>query len=193
MTASSPATPLSLLERICGSDHDSWRRLLVIYEPLVRSCLRQAALQPADCDDLTQQVLTVLIRKLPQFQHNGRPGAFRSWLRSVTLKELSDFFRRRAALPALRDAEALDQLQAPVDELARCWDEEYDRNLLSGLLQLVKDEFTPPTWRAFRRVALEEVSPVEVAGEMGMTVNAVTIAKSRVLRRLRQEVGGLIE
>ena len=102
MIASSPATPLSLLERICDGDHDSWRRLLVLYEPLVRSCLRPTALQPADCDDLTQQVLTVLVRKLPQFRHSGHTGAFRSWLRSITLKELSDFFRRRAALPALR-------------------------------------------------------------------------------------------
>src|SRR5262249_47383652 len=175
MTVSSPGTPLSLLDRICEGDRDSWRRLLVIYEPLLRHWLRSAALQPADRDDLTQQVLTVLVRKLPQFRHSGRTGAFRSWLRHVTLNELSDFLRRRAGLPALRAADALDALDAPAGALARAWAGEYDRHVLAGLLELVRDEFAASTWRAFRRVALEEVAPAAVARETGLTVNAVAI------------------
>ena len=99
MPVSSPGTPLSLLDRICDGDRDAWRRLLVIYEPLLRNWLRSAALQPADRDDLTQQVLTVLVRKLPRFRHSGRAGAFRAWLRNVTLNELSDYFRRRPVCP----------------------------------------------------------------------------------------------
>jgi DNA-directed RNA polymerase specialized sigma24 family protein len=129
-------------------------------------------------------VLTVLVRKPPRFRHSGRPGAFRSWLRNVTLNELSDFLRRRAWLPALRDAAALDALATPADALARVWDEEYDRHVLSDLLDLVKDEFAASTWRAFRRVALEGAAPAAVAAETGLTVNAVAIAKSRVLKAL---------
>src|SRR5262249_7502748 len=131
--------------------------------------------------------------KLPQFRHNGLTGAFRKWLRGVTLHELSDFCRRRAGLPALRDSDALDTLVTPTDELARAWDEEHDRPILAVLLHLVPHESTPSTWRACRRVALDGVSPAVVAGETELTVNAVTIAKSRVLRRLRQEARGLLE
>jgi RNA polymerase sigma-70 factor (ECF subfamily) len=192
MAVSSPRTPRSLLDRICGGDHDAWRHLLAIYEPLLRHWLRPSTLQPSDRDDLTQQVLAVLVRKLPTFRHNGKEGAFRAWLRRVTLHELRTFFRRRAALPELRHPEVLDVLPQPFDALARSWDAEYDRHVLSGLLNLVREEFTLPTWCAFCRVALEGALPRAVAAETGLSVNAVTIAKARVLRRLRQEARGLV-
>jgi RNA polymerase sigma-70 factor (ECF subfamily) len=133
------------------------------------------------------------VRKLPGFRHSGRDGAFRAWLRRITLHELSDFFRRRAALPELRNPEALDALPEPLDALARAWDEEYERHVLSALLTLVQDEFTPSTWRAFCRIALEGASPRVVSAETGLSVNAVTLAKARVLRRLRQEARGILE
>jgi RNA polymerase sigma-70 factor (ECF subfamily) len=193
MAVSSPRTPLSLLDRICGGDRDAWRRLLAIYEPLLHHWLRSSALQASDRDDLTQQVLAVLVSKLPHFRHSGRDGAFRAWLRRITLHELRVFFRRRGALPELRDTEALDALPEPLDELARAWDEEYERHVFAGLLAVVQDEFTPSTWRAFRRIALEGASPRAVAAEIGLTVNAVTLAKARVLRRLRQEARGILE
>ena len=193
MAVSSPRTPRSLLVRICGGDHDAWRHLLAIYEPLLRHWLRSSTLQPSDRDDLTQQVLTVLVRKLPGFRHSGRDGAFRAWLRQITLHELRDFFRRRLALPELRHTEDLDWLTEPLDALARTWDAEYDRHVLNGLLHLVEDEFTPATWHAFCRVAIDGASLKVVAAETGLSVNAVTLAKSRVLRRLRQEARGIIE
>ncbi len=192
MLLSSPGTPLSLLDRVCGGDHDAWRHLLAIYEPLLHYWLRRSSLQPSDRDDLTQQILTVLVRKLPAFRHNGRTGAFRHWLRQVTLNELGDFGRRRGALPQLPGGAAFDELPAPLDELTRTWDEEYDRQVLLGLLNLVKDEFAPRTWEAFRRVALDGACPRDVAAEVGLTVNAVALGKTRVLRRLRQEARGLI-
>ncbi len=193
MAVSSPRTPHSLLDRVRGGDGEAWRALLAIYEPLLRRWLRGASLQPADLDDLTQQILTVLVRKLPSFVHNGRPGAFRAWLRSVALRETADFHRRRAALPPLRETDELDALPAPLDELARTWEAEYERHVLAGLLDLLEPEFSPSAWRAFRRVALDGTPPRVVAEEMGMTVNAVTLAKSRVLRRLRQEAHGLVD
>jgi RNA polymerase sigma-70 factor (ECF subfamily) len=193
MPVSSPQTPRSLLDRVCGGDQDAWRALLHIYEPLLRTWLRSSDLTPADRDDLTQQVLAVLVRKLPSFHHSGRAGAFRAWLRSITLRELADFRRRRASLPGLRDADELDAIPSAVDELVRTWDAEFERHVLSGLLALVEPEFTPSAWQAFRRIALDGAAPRIVACEMGTTVNAVTLAKSRVLRRLRQEARGLVE
>jgi RNA polymerase sigma-70 factor, ECF subfamily len=193
MPVTSPRTPLSLLDRICNSERDAWRALVTIYEPLLRHWLRAAKLQPADEDDLTQQILTVLVRKLPAFHHNGREGAFRTWLRSITLLEVAELQRRQSARPALCDAEALDGLPSPIDELTRAWDAEYERHVLYGLLELIKPDFTPSTWRVFQRVALEGLAPKIVAREMGLTVNAVTLIKSRILRRLRQEARGLVD
>jgi RNA polymerase sigma-70 factor, ECF subfamily len=193
MPITSPRTPLSLLDRICSSERDAWRALVTIYDPLLRHWLQAASLQPADEDDLIQQILTVLVRKLPTFRHNGREGAFRAWLRSVTLLEVAEFQRRQTARPALHDPEGLDALPSPIDKLTRARDAEYERHVLYGLLELIKPDFTPSAWRVFQCVALEGLAPQTVAQEMGLTVNAVTLIKSRILRRLRLEARGLVD
>jgi RNA polymerase sigma-70 factor (ECF subfamily) len=192
--SSSVVTSLSLLDRLCDGDAEAWRRLVALYEPLLRRWLPRASLQAADRDDLVQQVLAVLVRKLPTFRHNGRPGAFRAWLRGITLHELHNFFRRRPpAGIAAADPDVLDHVVDPVDALARAWDEEYTRHMVSGLLALAEPQFSHATWRAFRRLALEGVAPHVAAAELGTTVNAVTIAKCRVLAWLRQEGRGLVD
>lgn len=192
MTQTASPTPHSLLDSIRGGDHEAWRALLVLYEPLLHRWLRSSDLTSTDREDLTQQILTILVRKLPSFQHSGRTGAFRAWLRSITLRELAEFRRRRAAHPVhcvLDD----DAFPSPVNELTQLWEAEYEQHVLSGLLALLEPQFSPSTWRAFRRIALEGAVPRTVALEMNTSINAVTLAKSRVLRRLRQEAHGLLE
>jgi RNA polymerase sigma-70 factor (ECF subfamily) len=88
---------------------------------------------------------------------------------------------------------ALQQIADPDSDLNRQWDEEHDRYVLGCLLDLVGQEFEPATLRAFRRLALEGASGAEVAEELGLSVAAVYMAKSRVLRRIRQEAEGLID
>ncbi len=78
-----------------GPDPTGWGELVNLYTPLIRTWLGRHFLQAADADDLTQQVLTVVVRKLASFQHNGRPGAFRAWLRGITVNTLRSFRRSR--------------------------------------------------------------------------------------------------
>jgi RNA polymerase sigma-70 factor (ECF subfamily) len=87
----------------------------------------------------------------------------------------------------------LDQLEDPDSGLSRLWDEEHDRHVVRRLLERIEGEVTLPTWQAFRRVALEGKDEATVAAELGLSINAVFIAKSRVLQRLRREAAGLIE
>ena len=87
----------------------------------------------------------------------------------------------------------LDELSDPGSSLSRFWDREHDRYVLHGLLEAVEPEFAEATWKAFRRLALDGMSAREVAAELDTTVNAVLIAKSRVLARLREEARGLID
>jgi RNA polymerase sigma-70 factor (ECF subfamily) len=193
MSALTVPTSLSLLERLCDGDADAWRRLVALYEPLLRAWLRRPPLQPADRDDLVQQVLVILVRKLPAFRHNGRPGAFRAWLRGITLNELRAFYRRPALTVAADSADVLDRVVDPLGELARAWDAEYAGAMLRGLLALAEPEFSPTTWRVFRRLALDGAPPRAVASELRISVNAATIAKCRVLAWLRREARGLID
>ncbi len=191
-------TSASLLERLQQRpDQEAWRRLVELYTPLIHGWLRRHAdLQANDADDLTQEVLSSLVRRLPRFRHNQRPGAFRAWLRTVTVNCLRDFWRRRRGRPWAAaggdPARLLAELEDSASGMSRVWDEEHDRHVAGALLERVRGEFTPSTWEAFRQLALEGRSAAEVGAALGLTPNAVLIAKSRVLRRLREEGRGLI-
>jgi RNA polymerase sigma-70 factor (ECF subfamily) len=191
-------TPISLLERLrLRPDPASWQRLVDLYTPLIHNWLRRYTLQPPDAEDLTQDILGVLVQELPHFRHDLRRGAFRRWLRTVTVNRLRNFWRRRHPRPQPAgngDYEsALDQLADPDSDLSRRWDEEHDRHVLRRLLELIEPEFELATWRAFHLTVLEGRSTAATAAELGISVNAVRIARCRILNRLRQEVTGLLD
>jgi RNA polymerase sigma-70 factor (ECF subfamily) len=191
-------TSVSLLERLrLRPDPQSWQRLVDLYTPLIRDWLRRHALQGSDADDLSQEVLAVVVRELPEFRHDLRRGAFRRWLKNITINRLRTFWRSRKHHPVgtgNSDFEGmLAQLADPNSGLSRLWDAEHDRHVTSRLLELIEPEFEAATWRAFRLLVLEGRNTAEVAAELGTTPNAVRIAKSRVLSRFREEVEGLID
>ena len=188
-------TSASLLQRVRErNDAAGWERLVQIYTPLLRAWVGRHLPQPDDVNDVVQQVFTVVVARLPEFVHNGRPGAFRRWLRSITVNHLRAFWRSRRPLAGQAEVEGvLDQLEDPASDPSRQWDLEHDSHVAHKLLDYVEPEFRPATWQAFRRLVLDEAAPEAVAAELGLTVNAVLIAKSRVLRRLRQEVSGLLD
>jgi RNA polymerase sigma-70 factor (ECF subfamily) len=190
MSVPSPGTSASLLDQARDRCAGAWDRLVSLYTPLLHSWLTAAGLQPADRDDLTQRLLAVLVERLSTFEHNGRPGAFRAWLRGVTVNLLHEHWRDR---PAPGSESVLAQLADPEGGLSRLWEEQHDRHVLHSLMELVQGEFTRPTWQAFLRVALDGAPARTVAEELNLSVNAVLIAKSRVLSRLRQEARGLVD
>jgi RNA polymerase sigma-70 factor (ECF subfamily) len=186
MSASALDTSLTLLDRLGAGDQDAWRHMVTLYTPLLRGWLRHAALQPADVEDLTQNALAVVLRKLPAYRHNGHRGAFRTWLRRIIDNVLRESLRGRARRAA-GGADLLAQLEDPASELNRRWDAEHDRHVLRGLLDLIRGEFAEPTWQAFARTTLDGLPAAQVAADLGMSVNAVHIARSRFLARLRRE------
>jgi RNA polymerase sigma factor (sigma-70 family) len=189
-------TSFSLLERLrTGTDAGSWQRLVDLYTPLIRSWLRRYKVAEADAEDLTQDVMAVVVRELPKFEHNRRPGAFRNWLRSITVNRLRAAWTGRGArLETTGDfMSMLDQLEDPASDLRKIWDREHDQHVARRLMEMVEPQFEPTTWRAFRRVVLDGTKAAVVAAELSISVNAVLLAKSRVLGRLRQEMQGLTD
>jgi RNA polymerase sigma-70 factor (ECF subfamily) len=185
-----------LLDRLrrAAPDAPDWQRLHDLYVPLIRSWLRQVPGARDEADDLAQEVLIVLVRELPSFRRR-RDGAFRAWLRQITVNRVRAFqrARHRHCHAAGRGIESLlAQLQDPSSDLARQWDEEHDRHVLQQLLTLVQPDFRPRTWAAFSRFALDRQPAAQVAEDLGMSENAVMQAKFRVLKRLRAEAGELV-
>jgi RNA polymerase sigma-70 factor (ECF subfamily) len=193
-----PATPVSLLDRLCGApDAAAWQRLLDLYTPVLHAWLNRHALQPSDRDDLTQEILAIVVKEVPAFRHSGRAGAFRAWLRTITVHCLRRFWRSaryRPRTPGGVDFEDyLRQLEDPNSAPSRLWDREHDQHLLRRLLDLLERDFQPTTWQAFCRLVLQGQPAEHVAADLGMTVNAVLIAKCRVLQRFRQESRDLLD
>jgi len=189
-------TPISLLERLrANPDAVVWQRLVDLYMPLIRGWLQRDPTLRDEADDLVQDILGILVRELPHFDHR-HPGAFRGWLRTITINRLNAHWRQRRRQPqpvgGSGPESLLSQLEDPASALSRRWDQEHDWHVAHRLLDLLEPEFTAGTWKAFRRVVLEERKPAEVAVELGLSVNAVLLAKSRVLRRLREEGRGLL-
>ena len=193
-----PETSVSLLERLrLCPDAPSWQRLVDLYTPLVRAWLQRQGLQPADADDLVQEVMGVLIRELPGFEHDRRTGAFRRWLRGIAVNRLRELWRRRGdAAHGSGDsdmARQIDQLEDPHSHVSKLWDLEHDRHVMGRLMALIEAEFPTTWWRVFQRHVREGAPAADVAAELNVSVNVVLLAKSRILRRLRQEAQGLLD
>jgi RNA polymerase sigma-70 factor (ECF subfamily) len=185
-----------LLDRLSRApDAAAWDRLVRLYDPFIRRWLTDPALA-ADADDLTQDVLAILVRELPRFERR-RLGSFRAWLRTITVNRVKEYWRKRHGRPLAEggtDAGArFAQLADPASGLSRQWDAEHDSHVARKLMNLLEPEFSTTTWAAFRRQVVDGESAAVVAGELGTTVNAVLLAKSRVLMRLREEAAGLLE
>jgi RNA polymerase sigma-70 factor (ECF subfamily) len=191
-------TSLSLLQRAReGDDSRSWGLLAEIYTPLLKTWLLRYELQPSDIDDVVQETLLVVAREMSKFEHSGRAGAFRTWLKNILYHRLQNFWRTRRRHPqGAGDSgflKTLNELNDPASEQSRAWDREHDQHVLRRLLEIVEPRFQASTREAFRRVVLEGQDAEKVADDLGMSLNAVMIAKSRVLKELRREGRGLFE
>jgi RNA polymerase sigma-70 factor (ECF subfamily) len=190
-------TRQSLLLRAQTGEENAWKDLTDLYRPLIIAWLNRQGVPAVDLEDLSQDVLLSVVKHLPSFEHSGNRGAFRSWLRTIVCSRTTDYWRaidaRTQASGGSGATAALQQIADPESDLNRQWDEEHDRYVLGCLLDLVEQEFEPTTLRAFRRLALEGAGGAEVAEELGLSVAAVYVAKSRVLQRIRLEAEGLID
>lgn len=180
-------TPISLLERLRRpNERQAWDHFVELYTPLIYFWACRMGLQAPDAADLVQEVFLTLLRKMPNFRYDPH-RSFRSWLRTVTLNKWRERRRRPSEVNGLaHEPECPDQADAFAEA-------EYRRYLTARALELIREQFAPPTWKAFWACVVDEQPVAEVARELGLTPNAVYVAKSRVLTYLRQELNGLLE
>lgn len=191
-------TSMSLLE--CAgarAEPDGWDRLEAVYAPLLRKWLNRYDVAPNDADDLTQETLLFVCEELPNFEHNGRQGAFRCWLRQILVNRLRTFWAKRSRQPTATGNSdflaELEQLEDPSSELSRLWDRRHDEHVCAELLKQVRQRFEDSTWKAFQMTVFENRKPADVAEILGMSPNSVCAAKCRVLRALREKEAGLLD
>ena len=196
MAARVNQTSLSLLDRLKAAQPESsdWERLQGVYLPLIQRWLGRVPGLGDEWADLAQEVLVVVFREVPRFDRR-REGSFRAWLRQVTVNQVRNDRRRRQRRPVvgLDPADGfLERLADPNGDLAREWDRDHDKHVVDKLLAVVEPDFHSTTWQAFRRFGVDGEPAGRVAEALGLSENAVILAKSRVLKRLRKEAGDLL-
>lgn len=193
-----PLTRASLLVRIRdGRDHDAWQQFVAVYAPVVYGFARKRGLQDADAADVMQDVLRSVARVAGKLNYDPGRGSFRGWLytiaRNKILNLLTASSRQERGSGDSGVRQKLEEQPAAEWDSAASWEEEYERSLAALAMKQVEGEFKPTTWRAFLATAVEGRAGAEVATELGMTVGAVYVARSRVMARLKEEVRRLQE
>jgi RNA polymerase sigma-70 factor (ECF subfamily) len=184
-------TSTSLLLRARACDASAWNRLVNLYTPLIYRWCRRAGLQAADAADVGQEVFRAVARKLSDFRRSQPGDSFRAWLRIITLNKLRDHARHlrkeRTGLLSMFAAPGPADAQPGTQT-----DTEEKQLLYARALEQIRAAFEPRTWQAFWRVAVDNEYAVHVAADLGMSCNSVYLAKSRVLRKLREEFEDLL-
>lgn len=187
-----PATRASLILRLRDpADAVAWREFADLYEPLIYQLACRKGLQDADARDLCQEVLLAVARAVHRWDPEPARGTFRGWLSRIARNLLVNFLTRQHE-PRGTGATSVQELleaQPSADPSATAlFEAEYRRRVFRWAADEIRGEFTLPTWQAFWLTAVGGRPPKEAASELGLTVGAVYIARSRVLARLRQRI-----
>jgi RNA polymerase sigma-70 factor (ECF subfamily) len=195
---SSTGTSRSLLIRVKADEPEAWDRLVQLYAPLVLHWCRGKGLQDPDVADIFQEVFRAVVTHVGSFRRERQGDTFRGWLRRITQNKLRDHFRKRGReAQGVGGSSARDRFaQLPEPEMFEVDDPRDDvgeRALFIRAIALIQCEFEERTWAAFWRTTVQGHAAKDVAADLAMSPGAVRVAKSRVLRRLREELGDLIE
>jgi RNA polymerase sigma-70 factor (ECF subfamily) len=187
----SPATRRSLIVKLRDpADTAAWREFAAIYEPWIYRLARRRGLQDADARDLCQEVFRALARSVDRWE--PARGSFRGWLSRIARNLMINLLTRREPFSLGSGASGVQDLleaqPAPDPSATALFEAEYRRHLFQRAADEVRGEFTPSTWQAFWRTAVEGRPGAEVAAALGLSVGAVYIARSRVLARLKRRI-----
>ncbi len=181
----------SLLLRLRNSDDKSaWVEFVQVYGPMVFGYCRIRKLQESDAADVSQEVMIRLAKSMAEFEYKPELGRFRDWLGKVIHRELLRFWEQQKSTSRVQNGEwASDEA---IDDGA-IWIEHFHSEILRKSMANIQCEFSIEAWRAFELSWLENTPVGDVALRLEIPIESVYVAKSRVLKRLRNEVARLSE
>ena len=190
------STSRSLLQRLRDDDSEAWNRLIKLYAPLVYYWCRKQQVPEQDIPDVVQDVFKAVMTNIGKFRKEKSQDTFRGWLRTITRSKSVDHFRRQKDRPK---AAGGTETQLHFSQVADGTldeeedDEQAENALFLRAVEIVRQDFQQQTFQAFWLTVVEGQAPKDAAEELGMSAGAVRVAKSRVLNRLRQELGELLD
>src|SRR5262245_847819 len=190
------STSRSMLMGAQRDEPAAWTRLVALYAPLATAWCRRWGVAPQDVTDVVQDVFAAVAKNVVRFRKDRPQDSFRSWLATITRNKVRDYFRGRCAEPSAAGGteawQRISQVCDPLDDNSigdGAGEDTAFGDLLRRALESIRGEFHERTWQAFWRTVVEGQSAAEAGAELVMQPGAVRVAKSRVLWRLRKELG----
>jgi RNA polymerase sigma factor (sigma-70 family) len=187
------STHLTFLLRLRDrADKLSWQEFHERYGQLLYRYARGRGASHADAEDVVQEVEMYLFKAINDFEYDARKGRFRTYLRSAVVHALGRRASKQAGQPAALDPQTLDYVSSEKEASADArWEREWQLHRLRWAMQSIAGEFEPLTLRAFEMHVLGGRPVAETAGELGLSKASVYQARSRILKRLREQLAAI--
>jgi RNA polymerase sigma-70 factor (ECF subfamily) len=205
VTCDSVPTRSSLLSRLRNvGDEASWRVFFETYWRLIYNVARKSGLTDSDAQDIVQETVIAVARKMPDFRYDPAKGSFKQWLLLVTRRRIQDHFRRAYRAQVLLgdassaggpDPENLEQVVSPAlapdAEIDAAWETEWRESFFQAALTRVRQRANPKQYQAFDYCVLQGLKPAEAGRRLGLSAAQVYLAKHRIsaaVKRAAQEL-----
>lgn len=191
-----PTTRPSLLVRLRNPhDERAWHEFTAIYSPLIYRLARRKGLQDADAADLVQEVLRAVASAIDRFEPDPARGPFRNWLFRIAHNLMINFLTNQKRHPqgfGGDDRSRLFETPAVASQGdSAMFELEFRRQLFQWASEQIREEFQASTWSAFWKTWVEGKKPKDVSAEIGVSLGAIYMARSRVVARLREVISGI--
>ena len=187
-----PQTRESLLLQLGKQSEDAWTEFLTVYEQALYRFCRAKGLQDADANDVLQDVMTAVLKRIPTWDPDSSKGSFRGWLfrvaRNIAVDEIDRRAKKATASGDSQVARMLLEIPDRKGAQTLSFEDEYQRSLFDWASKQVKSEVREVTWMSFCLTAIDGLKAEHVAENLGIPIGSVYTAKCRVVARIRSKI-----
>lgn len=187
------STHATLLARLATGGDDAWSEFTSQYGALIRGFARRRGLSDADCDDVLQETLLALSKAMPAFKYDPSKGLFRSYLKTVVVHVVCRKSFQKGVPGRLEDVDAMTRTALGDSDVEQSWESQWRQYHLERAMRTIASEFNEHDVSAFEQYAVAGVDAAHVASALGISVDQVYQAKSRITRRLSQIIAAQIQ
>jgi RNA polymerase sigma-70 factor (ECF subfamily) len=194
------ATRRSLVDRLENwDDRKHWQEFFDTYWKLIYSAARKSGLSDAEAQEVVQETVITVAKKVGKLRYDPAIGSFKGWLLQITRWRIADQFRKRDPAEARRARSRDDRATATIErvpdpgaaDLDALWEKEWQENLFTAAIARVKKKVDPKQFQIFDCYVRKEWPAQKVAAELRVSVGQVYLARHRVAALLKKEIKAL--
>jgi RNA polymerase sigma factor (sigma-70 family) len=194
------ATRRSLVDRLEDwGDRKHWQEFFDTYWKLIYSAARKSGLRDAEAQEVVQETVITVAKKVGKLRYDPAVGSFKGWLLHITRWRIADQFRKRDPMEARRSRSPDDRATATIErvpdtdvaDLDALWEKEWQENLFAAAIARVKKKVDPKQFQVFDCYVRKEWPAQKVAAELRVSVGQVYLARHRISALLKKEIKAL--